>query len=189
MQVYDHQRRLFLAVDIDTVIRHGLAAHLTTHLAGEQLPGSSPPAENWHITLRFLGKVGLTDYERLLAKLDEADLGDSFELSFGGLGAFPNPRRATVLWLGFERGSEELSRLAAAAEEAAVAAGSMAEERPFHPHLTLSRVRPQRDVRKLIEHVPDFPLVQTVSQLTVFESHLGSGPAVYKALEHFELAY
>ena len=187
MEIPDHQRRLFLAVDIDTEIRHGLAAHLTRNLAGEELPGSSPPAENWHITLRFLGNLGPARYDRLLARLDEADLGDSFEVRFGGLGAFPNPRRATVLWLGFERGSEELSRLAAAAEEAAVAAGSMPEERPFHPHLTLSRVRPQRDVRKLIEHVPDFPLVQTVGQLTVFESHLGSGPAVYKALERFEL--
>lgn len=181
------ERRLFLAVDLDDEVRHGLAAHLTTHLDGRTLPGSSPPAENWHITLRFLGKVGPASFDRLVSQLDESELGPRFELGFGGLGAFPRPARATVLWLGIERGAGELARLAAAAEEAAVASGFMPEERPFHPHVTLSRVRPQEDVRGLLESIPPFPLVQTVRELTLFESHLSRGPAVYEALERFGL--
>lgn len=187
MPTPDYERRLFLAVDIDEDVRHGLVAHLTAHLGGAELPGSSPPAENWHITLRFLGQVSPTGYDKLLARLDEADLGASFELGFTGLGAFPKAARATVLWLGIGRGAEELTQLAAAAEEAAVSAGSMPEERPYHPHLTLSRIRPQQDVRELLEQVPEFPLVQMVSQLTVFQSHLGGGPAAYEALERFDL--
>lgn len=181
----DTARRIFLAVDLDDEVRHGLAAHLTD-TAGK-LPGSTPPPANWHITLRFLGKTEEPGYEVLLSRLDEADLGDSFTIGFDGLGAFPRPARATVLWLGVDRGAGELTQLATVVEEAVVSAGFMPEERPFHPHLTLSRIRPAQDVRDLLEDVPAFPLAQQAARLTLFESHLGGGPAVYQPLERFEL--
>ncbi|MEE8490887.1 MAG: 2'-5' RNA ligase family protein, partial [Acidimicrobiia bacterium] len=81
----------------------------------------------------------------------------------------------------------ELSRLAAVVEEATVSAGFIPEERPIHPHLTLSRIRPPQDVRPLIDQVPVFPLIQSVTHVTVFESHLQRGPAVYAPLERFAL--
>ena len=184
----DYEPRVFVAIALDPELRYGLDAHLRANLAGEPLPGRSSPAENWHITLRFVGKVNQTGYEKLLAKLDEADLGSGFALGFAGLGAFPKPARATVLWLGVDRGAAELSRLAAVVEEATVSAGFIPGERPFHPHLTLSRIRPPQDVRPFIDQVPPFPLSQTVDHVTVFESHLGRGPAVYAPLARFALS-
>ena len=127
------------------------------------------------------------DYEILLARLDEAELGARFDLGFGSLGAFPRPAHATVLWLGVEDGSGVLIDLAGAVEEAAIEAGFMPEDRPFHPHLTLSRVRPSQHVGRLLDAVPPFPLRQTVRRITVFESVLGRGPAVYVPLDTFEL--
>lgn len=183
----DYEPRVFLAIALDPEVRHGLAAHLTTNLAGDLLPGRSSSAENWHITLRFVGKVSRTGYEKLLAGLEEAELGSGFDIGFGELGAFPKPSRAAVLWLGVERGTDELSELAGVVEEVTVSAGFMPEERPFHAHLTLSRIRPPQDVRNLIEEVPVFPLKLSVSHVTLFESHLGRGPAVYSPLERFEL--
>ncbi|NNF11554.1 MAG: RNA 2',3'-cyclic phosphodiesterase [Acidimicrobiia bacterium] len=180
-------RRVFVAVDLTDDVRHGLAAHLDAALDGDRLPGSTPPPVNWHLTLRFLGKIGQGAYEGLLAQLDQADLGGPFDLQFGGLGAFPRPARATVLWLGTAGGTDELADLAIAVEEAAVRSGAMPEERPFHPHVTLGRIRPPRDVRPLIERVPPFPLSQRVEAITVFESHLGGAPAVYEILERFRL--
>ena len=180
----DPTRRIFVALDLSNEVRHGLAAHLAEWLP---LPGSSPPPANWHITLRFLGKMDEAAYESLLRRLDEAELGPPFDLSFAGLGAFPRPARATVLWLGTATGSAELADLASCVEAASVEAGFMPEERPFHPHLTLSRIRPPEDVRALIETVPLFPLVLPVRHVTVFESHLGRGPAVYEKLEVFDL--
>ena len=180
----DSVRRIFLAVDLTDELRHGLAAHLAEWLP---LPGSTPPPANWHLTLRFLGKIDQQAYESLLRRLDETDLGPAFDLSFAGLGAFPRPARATVLWVGTAAGSAELRNLAGSVEAAVVEAGSMPEERPFHPHLTLSRIRPPQDVRSLTEAVPPFPLALAVRHITVFESHLGGGPAVYEELERFEL--
>jgi 2'-5' RNA ligase len=186
-QSTDTVRRVFVAVDLADEVRHGLAAHLAEAVGDDGVPGSTPPPTNWHITLRFLGKTDQVGVETLLARLDAAELGPPFELGFAGLGAFPRPGRATVLWLGVGDGSEALIGLAGTVEEAVVDAGFMSEERPFYPHLTLSRIRPPQDVRGLVEVVPAFPLRQTVRQITVFESHLGRGPAVYVPLETFEV--
>lgn len=186
-QSTDAVRRIFLAVDLADEVRHGLAAHLAEAVGDGGLPGSTPHPASWHITLRFLGKTDQLGYERVLSRLDAAELGSAFEVGFAGLGAFPNPGRATVLWLGVGNGSDPLIDLAGTVEEAAVDAGFMPEERPFHPHLTLSRIRPPQDVRGLVDAVPAFPLRQTVRQVTVFESHLGRGPAIYVPLETLEL--
>ncbi|MGI9611029.1 MAG: RNA 2',3'-cyclic phosphodiesterase [Acidimicrobiia bacterium] len=183
----DTIRRIFVAIDLDDEVRHALAAHLGASFGERPLPGSTPPPANWHITLRFLGKMDQVAYEVLLSKLDHADLGPAFPVSFGGFGAFPRPSKATVLWLGVENGSDALNDLAGTVEAAVVEAGFMPEERPFHPHLTLSRVRPPQDVRGLIESMATVPLKQVVDAVTVFESHLGGGPAVYEALERIRL--
>jgi 2'-5' RNA ligase len=183
----DTVRRIFIAVDLDDELRYGLAAHLETTLDGP-LPGRPGPPHNWHITLRFLGKLDQAALETLLGRLDEVDLGAPFELGFGGLGAFPRPNRATVLWLGTTGGSDALEHTAAAVEGAVAQAGFMPEERPFHAHLTLSRIRPPEDVAWLIGSVPAFPLRQVVETITVFESVLERGPATYVPLETFRLA-
>lgn len=178
-------RRIFIAIDLSDEVRHGLVAHLDPFL--DSVPGSRPPPANWHLTLRFIGKLNQAGLDVLLGRLDGAELGPPFRLGFGGLGAFPRPGRATVLWLGTGSGTEALIDLATAVEEAVVAAGMIPEERPFHPHLTLSRIRPPADVRQLVAAVPAFPLTQPVDAVTVFESHLGGGPAIYEVVERLTL--
>ena len=179
--------RLFVAVALTDEVRAALAAHVMEATDGRPLPGKPVPPANWHITMRFLGATDEVAYQRLLAALAESDLGDAFSLSFGALGAFPRPPRATVLWLAIEKGSERMAELANLAEQAAQQAGFAPEDRPFHAHLTLSRIRPHQDVRPLIEKVPSFPASLPVDRLVVFRSHLGRGGPRYEELESFEL--
>lgn len=179
--------RLFLAAPLSTEVRAGLVAHLNAALEGKPLPGRPVRPENWHLTLRFCGWSEETQYDRVRAFLDEAERGEPFRVSFGALGAFPRPVRATVLWLGLTGGETRLRELAAVTEEAAQAAGFAAEERPFHPHLTLSRLRPHQDLRPLIERVPAFPLTDRIDRLVLFRSHLGRGGARYEELDSFPL--
>lgn len=180
--------RLFVAVALADEVRHGLAAHLGDALDGRPLPGRPVPPDNWHITLRFLGYATEDVRDVVTAALDEAEAGGPFRLRFGGLGAFPRPARATVLWLGIEEGAERLGEVAAAVEEAVVGCGFLQEERPFHAHLTLSRIRPHQDVRPTIDRVPPFPLRQPVTEFVLFRSTLGGGPARYEPVERFPLA-
>jgi 2'-5' RNA ligase len=179
--------RLFLAVDLVPEVRHGLAAHLDNALGGRRLPGRPVRPESWHLTMRFLGDTDEAGFDRIRAGLDAAARGEVFSIGFAGLGAFPRPQRATVLWLGIDRGGAELAALAGVCEEAARAAGFDPEERPFSAHLTLSRIRPHQDVHALVEAVPPFPLTQTVTEVVLFQSHLGRGGARYEVLDRFPL--
>ncbi|MDH3261671.1 MAG: RNA 2',3'-cyclic phosphodiesterase [Acidimicrobiia bacterium] len=180
--------RLFVAVALTDEVRAALAAHVMGAMKDRPLPGKPVPPPNWHLTLRFLGPCDDAAYDRLLAGLAEAELGGPFAITFGGLGAFPRPARATVLWLAIDGGAGRLEQLAARSEDAAQQAGFAPEDRPFHSHLTLSRIRPHQDLRPLIEQVDSFPMSLPVDRLIVYRSHLGRGGARYEELESFELS-
>ncbi|MEX1135078.1 MAG: RNA 2',3'-cyclic phosphodiesterase [Acidimicrobiia bacterium] len=175
--------RVFAAIPMPAEVRLALDEKLQQHL----LPGKVAPPENWHFTLRFLGNVDEVTYQRFLAELDTADLGRRFRVALSGLGAFPNPKRATVLWVGVSQGEDEMSELALTTEEAAQAAGLPPEDRPFHPHLTLSRIRPQVDVTTLIESFGDTGIGWRCETMVVYRSQLGRAGARYEILEIFNL--
>jgi 2'-5' RNA ligase len=179
--------RLFLAVELPDDARDRLAVHLRDAPGGGRLPGRAVAPASWHLTLRFLGDTPPDQRAAVVRAMREADPGAGFTLGFGGLGAFPRPARATVLWLGVEEGAERLGALAAVAEDAARRAGFAAEERPFSAHLTLSRIRPAQDVRPLLERVPPFRERIRVDAVVLFRSHLGPGGARYEAVERFPL--
>jgi len=177
------RERMFLAVALGEEVRRLLASFLD----GAALPGRRVPPENWHLTLRFLGWTTGVQRDGILRWLDESDLGEPFRIRFAGLGAFPKQRRATVLWLGVAAGVEGLSLLAAAAEQAVAAAGFSPEDRPFHSHLTLSRIRPPEDVTALVERFPRFDVAMMVDAITLFRSRLEPGGATYEVIDRVEL--
>jgi 2'-5' RNA ligase len=172
--------RVFVAAPLPPEIRFALAERL-----GELIiPGKLVPPENWHITLRFLDTVDRVTYERYLAALDP--VGETaFPIALEGLGAFPSPRKATVFWAGVGKGSTQLALINEEAEEAALAAGLSPEERPFHPHLTLSRIRPPADVRDLMDE--DLELSWRCERLVVYRSHTTRDGARYEPLDSLNL--
>jgi 2'-5' RNA ligase len=176
--------RVFVAAPVPDQTRLELA-----HRLGDvRIPGRVVPAPNWHLTLRFLGAVDRVVYERLLYTLDDTDLGPVYRLRLQGLGAFPQARKAAVIWLGVVEGLARLEALAGIAEEAAVSAGLPAEERPFRPHLTLSRVRPEEDVTRLVEAGAGVGVGWHSESIVVYRSHPGRGGVRYEPLETFSLS-
>jgi 2'-5' RNA ligase len=136
--------RLFLAVFPPPAVR------AAAHAAAEALRRAGPArasvswvkAENLHYTLRFLGEVGEDGARRAAeAAGDAAAAVPAFDAHLGGLGAFPNPERARVLWIGLSAGAEALTALAHALDRALKPRGFGAPDHPFSPHLTLGRVR------------------------------------------------
>ncbi len=174
--------RLFIAVPLLDEPRHALAA-----LLDGPLPGRVVRPQNWHLTLRFVGDTDELTYERLLGALDEVDFGEPFRATFGALGAFPAPAKATVLWVGFSDGLVGFDRLARVVEEASERAGMPPEERPFRAHLTLSRIRPHQDVRSVVARPPLAGVSWMVDEVDVFRSHLGPGGPRYERLERYML--
>lgn len=178
------RQRVFFGIEPADEVRHALAAFLEESLDHRPLPGRAVAPRNWHVTLRFLGQTVADDLDRVLG-LVASELADEpvFRLGFGGLGAFPRPERATVLWLAVDRGAEAVSGLAEMCEAAAQRVGFAPDERPFHPHLTLARIRPQQRVSELIEEIGVFPTTQRVDHVAVYGSDTGRGGAEYTILE------
>lgn len=171
--------RVFAAVPLTSAARLGVSAAVE----GLHMPGRVVPPENWHITLRYLGWVDDVAYERFLHGLAAVADRRRFRIRLDGVGAFPNARRATVVWVGVGAGVAELSELAAAAEDAAVAAGLNAEERPFRPHLTLSRVRPPADVTAILG--VEVAVSWRCDGIVVYRSVTGRDGSRYEPLESF----
>jgi 2'-5' RNA ligase len=179
--------RMFLAVELDDTTRHALATRLEASLDGELLPGRPVRPQHWHITLRFLGSTTARQRDQLLAHLDQHLIVAPFRLRFQRLGAFPRERKASVLWLGIGGGAGPLQEMAAICEAAAQEAGLEPEGRPFHPHLTLSRIRPPVDLRALVDRVEPFGVVGHVTAVTLYRSLLGRESVRYEVVDRVAL--
>jgi 2'-5' RNA ligase len=174
--------RLFIGVPVTPDARAAIARMLP-----KNLPGKLVALDKWHFTLRFLGSTSREARDEIIARLSAAKLGPKFQVRFGELGAFPNPRRARILWLGVTRGGERLSDLAAVAENLARTVGFAPEAKRFTPHLTLSRIDPSHDITALLAQKHRYDIEMRVSALILYRSQLGGGPARYEEVARFEL--
>ena len=128
--------RLFLALDIDDVIRGRLNRFV------EGVSNFAPDArwvkpESLHITLKFIGEqpdAAVESIKQVLATISSP----STEIHFHGCGFFPNPKSARVFWIGMESGPH-LASLADTIEGRLSTLGIPKEDRAFSPHLTLAR--------------------------------------------------
>jgi 2'-5' RNA ligase len=148
-----------------------------------------------HLTLVFLGDVAVERLPLLTTQLRQVCAGHkSMTLRSGPLGAFPSLRRASVIWLGINNGASELIALQGKIQQAVSEWGGRTEERAFHPHLTLARIKPApRSVELHISQELSSAAQPSGWQWQADEVHLiqsvlsPSGPS-YKVLERFSLS-
>jgi 2'-5' RNA ligase len=178
----ERHERLFVGVPVTTGARDELAKRLP-----KSIPGKAVPPDNWHVTLRFLGQTAREQRDLFVTSLQNTTFPTAFGIAFTGLGAFPNPRRAKVLWIGIDKGAPALVELAEVVERAAIAAGFTAEPRRFHAHLTIARIDPPMNVRRVLTAGWRKPVLMQVSTVALFRSRLGRGPAQYDLIERFAL--
>jgi 2'-5' RNA ligase len=136
--------RLFLAISLprDTVDAIDLAIAPLRN-AAPALRWISP--EKWHLTVRFIGDQPVERVGEIRDAIDAATARHvDAPLAIGGVGAFPNFRRARVVWIGVAP-DPRLEMLHHDVESACVALGMEHEGRPFRPHITVARVSPGTD--------------------------------------------
>jgi 2'-5' RNA ligase len=160
----------FLAVDLSTDERHALSRALDEASPGPRVPGKRARPENWHITLRFLGPVDEVVTDRVLHEVSETLDARAGRVVCTGLGAFPRPAKATVLYVGIDDPAELLPSIAAQCEAACRDVGLEPQERPFVGHLTLSRIRPPTDVTRLIGSYGEFAVPVRVASVSLMRT-------------------
>src|SRR5262245_54642687 len=106
------------------------------------LPWRWVTSENVHLTLKFFGNVPAERLTAIDQAMEYATRGQTtFLLQAKSLGCFPHASRPRVLWVGLDDPSQALGPFYARLSTACISLGFPAEDRPFHPHLTLARIQ------------------------------------------------
>jgi 2'-5' RNA ligase len=136
--------------------------------------------DQWHLTLQFLGDVASLDAVADSLGTITTAVG---RVALGGAGAFPGARRANVLWIGIAEGADYVTALAGDVVRALARLGFAADQRTFHPHLTIARARRRTfDARASVGVLAGRAYGEPwlVEEVTLFESRLGRDGARYE---------
>jgi 2'-5' RNA ligase len=148
--------------------------------------------ESIHLTLKFLGNIRPEAVDPIAAVMDEtAAACPPLSLSAKGLGAFPTPKKARVVWLGLSGETHPLIGLQKELDRRLEPLGFPRETRPFKAHLTMGRAKGRVDPQALVEAItagaesasPEFP----ADRLILFKSDLKPDGAVYTPLHEAPL--
>lgn len=133
--------RLFIGIGLPAGCRQAIAAAVSP-LRAKGLPVSWVPERNLHLTLKFLGEVLPGRADELAGLMAGAARGiPPFEFFVEEGGGFPTLRSPRVLWVGVRDPLELVRKLHQNMENALSEAGFPRDERPFHSHVTVGRVK------------------------------------------------
>ena len=185
----DGQSRLFIALDlsdearlevsglISAIDRLGIGGVRTVRSAGI------------HLTLRFVGDVERERIQTLVDAMRSASARtEPFTLVLGEVGAFPNVRNASVLWVGIDGDIDSVVQLRRRIEDEMSGHGFRRDRRRFNPHVTLARIRPgvsAEDRARLIDEIKSAGHTRTrfvINSVALYQSTLHPEGAIYHLL-------
>jgi 2'-5' RNA ligase len=133
--------RVFLASELSPDLCQKVA-QFQRHLRGMLPKVNWVRPESIHLTLKFLGNVDPAMVEQLLTAIQPIRITQApIRLEIRGLGVFPDVRRPRVLWIGCTGDLPALVNLVSLLECALEPLGFPPEEKSYHPHLTLARIK------------------------------------------------
>ncbi len=184
--------RLFIAVPIPvTTVIESVREELRELGTGLRVSRD----DTLHLTVKFLGDTPRNRVPEIESVLQET-LSDQtvFPLQFRGIGAFPKPTRPSVVWIGVTD-NPLLNSIATRLEDNLNAIGFPKEDRPYHPHITIARVRRgcQLNLSSLCQNHQKTELgTQSATPFVLYESILNNGPhsngPLYNALSEISLS-
>ena len=182
--------RAFIALPLPEEIRHEFEV-IQQQLIESQAEVKWESSDKFHITLKFLGDVDSAKLA-LLANEVQNSLGSfhKFDLSFLTLGAFPNSVKPRVVWIGTQQ-NEHVVRLQESVEQVCSSFGFTKEDRPFHAHITLGRVKGDRNLDRLtakLKSITFKPLIARCTEVHIMRSELRPSGSVYTLLNSIPLA-
>ncbi|HYH02571.1 MAG TPA: RNA 2',3'-cyclic phosphodiesterase [Bacillota bacterium] len=179
--------RLFIGIWLNAALRDEVVRFVET--VRQDICGFKwTPPEQLHFTLKFLGEVKPEDSVRLTANLREvaAQIGE-FTLALGAPGCFPHAGKPRIVWLGLAQGGQAVRSLAASVEAVCVENGFPADDKPFRPHLTIARARPDCPFQINFPSGTGFEKAMIVQSFSLIESKLTPTGPIYQTVAEFPL--
>ena len=182
--------RLFIAIDTPPTVRPALI-EVREQLKAERSEVRWESDEKLHCTLKFLGETRQETVPRILTSLREVvRAGTPLTVTYAGLGCFPDHRDPRIIWAGIRETGGALTALARSIDMAMAQHGFELEKRPFHPHVTLGRVKGRRGLKELLATLEtitfDCPPV-VIQEIMLVQSELRPSGSVYSVVERFAI--
>jgi len=182
--------RTFIALDTPDTIRNDMLA-LQKTLRESDADVRWEPKEKFHATIKFLGD---TDEKRLpeiaAAIAESVRQSKPFEITYAGLGCFPDAKRPRVIWVGCMNEDGTLETLKNFLDRDLHPFGFEREERKFHPHITLGRVKSNKrleDLTPLLQNLTFQPQSVHCREVLLMKSVLKPTGSEYRLLQKFSL--
>ncbi len=177
--------RLFVAIELDERVR----ARLRQVQEGLRRASEGVrwiPAEQLHITARFLGEVSDGDVPMITEAVSRAATGaEPFEMTLAGAGCFPPRGGVRIVWVGIDEPTGTLLKCVEVLNRELEEVGFPRERRPFSPHITIGRVREDRSGGRIRAGVEPFTfeqVEQSVRSFTLMQSVLSPKGPTYTPL-------
>ena len=176
--------RLFVAIDLPPDVRENIA-DLCYGVSGAKWV----PQAQIHLTLRFIGDVDDRNYHDIVDALSRVEA-MAFSFVLKGTGYFPPRRDPRVVWIGIEN-ADDIFALQKKIDNVLVETGVQPEERKFHPHITVARLRERASAAQAAAFVAANTMFKSrpidVSEFILYSSVLTRDDPVHTAEALFEL--
>jgi 2'-5' RNA ligase len=182
--------RAFIAIPLPENLATEFAS-LQSHLIASDAQVKWDTPDKFHITLKFLGDTESSQIDSIASELQKSICTlPGFDISYATVGAFPTISRPRVIWVGTEE-NEHIPRLLGIVEGVCSSFGFAKEDRPFHAHITLGRVKGTRNLDRLTaiaKSITFKPLIARCSEVHVMRSELKPTGSIYTLLNSIPLA-
>lgn len=149
--------RSFIAIDTPLTIREQMA-ELQSKLKETGADVRWEPIEKFHATIKFLGNVDEKSLPKMITTIDHAlKEFPPFTLTYTQLGCFPRVQQPRVIWIGCTNTDGTLQQIKETLDNVLLPFGFETEDRAFHPHVTLGRVKSLKNIQFLI------PMLQSLT--------------------------
>lgn len=161
--------RLFVALPLPPEISSKLA------LLGQTILGvRSVPEHQFHLTLRFIGELEGQKFNDIRDSLSEIQ-DEPITFSIKGVGHFPPRGEPRVIWAGVDP-QNEIIQLRNKVNNVLKQCNVKPEQRKFHPHITLARLK-NSSAQRISSFLEINALLQsprfTVNSFCLYSSQLG----------------
>jgi 2'-5' RNA ligase len=181
--------RTFIALPTHSTAQHAIA-EIQTKLKDAQVDIKWESQDKFHITLVFLGNVEQSKLELLSTALAKSSQQiPSCTITYDTIGAFPNAHNPRVVWLGIKT-NQTILDLQTKAERVCTEFGVPKDDRVFHPHITLGRVKETRNFVCLTDAIKTItfePIEMHCSEILLMKSELHPSGSIYTILKSLPL--
>ena len=181
--------RLFVAIEIPPAIREAIAGSLAL-FKGDKSTVKWERTEKLHVTLRFIGDTVDENIPQVIDALQRAaaHVGGPYPVRYSSSGFFPNRHRPRILWVGMDDPGRMTTSLHDRIEIELRSLGLDEDDKKFHPHVTVGRIRHESPPSRLLGAFEKLTLHTDqviVDQFVLMKSELSSDGSQYSVVERF----